>query len=82
MLPFDVSTLLFPLPLKEAIDILNVDKKLDPKDIETKYKHLFDVNDKSKGGSFYLQSKVSDWCLHPPSPVVACLNIAVQTWVQ
>lgn len=45
---------------QEAIDILNVDKKLDAKEIQEKYKHLFEANDKSKGGSFYLQSKVSD----------------------
>lgn len=33
----------------------------EPHDIETiekNYKHLFEVNDKAKGGSLYLQSKV------------------------
>ena len=28
------------------------------KEIEEKYQKLFELNDKSKGGSFYLQSKV------------------------
>lgn len=37
---------------------MNVNRKLDPEEVERKFKHLFDVNDKSKGGSFYLQSKV------------------------
>ena len=45
-------------PTQEAIDILNVDKKLDAAEVEAKYKHLFEANDRSKGGSFYLQSKV------------------------
>jgi len=35
-----------------------VNRKLDPQEIDKKYKHLFEVNDKAKGGSFYLQSKV------------------------
>ncbi|EEC14905.1 granulocyte macrophage csf signaling molecule, putative, partial [Ixodes scapularis] len=37
--------------------ILNVEK-LDPEKIAKNYDHLFQVNDKAKGGSFYLQSKV------------------------
>lgn len=39
------------------MQILNV-TKLEPKEIQEKYDHLFNLNDKSKGGSFYLQSKV------------------------
>ena len=39
------------------MQILNVNK-LDPKEVEEKYQHLFNMNEKSKGGSFYLQSKV------------------------
>ncbi|KAH9373819.1 hypothetical protein HPB48_007459 [Haemaphysalis longicornis] len=39
------------------MQILNIDR-LDPELLEKNYKHLFEVNDKSKGGSFYLQSKV------------------------
>ena len=45
------------MTLEEAQQILNVEK-LDPEEIKKKYEHLFAVNDKAKGGSFYLQSKV------------------------
>lgn len=45
------------LTIEEAQQILNV-SKLDPEEIKEKYEHLFKANDKSKGGSFYLQSKV------------------------
>ncbi|XP_013189970.1 mitochondrial import inner membrane translocase subunit Tim16 [Amyelois transitella] len=45
------------LTLEEAMQILNVDK-LDNEEIKRKYEHLFSMNDKSKGGSFYLQSKI------------------------
>lgn len=31
---------------------------MDPELIKKNYEHLFAVNDKFKGGSFYLQSKV------------------------
>ena len=48
----------YGLTLEEAIQILNVNKKLDANEVNEKFQHLFDVNDKSKGGSFYLQSKV------------------------
>lgn len=40
------------------MQILNVDKNSPKEEIEKKYTHLFEVNDKSKGGSLYLQSKV------------------------
>ncbi|OQR66655.1 mitochondria-associated granulocyte macrophage CSF signaling molecule-like [Tropilaelaps mercedesae] len=46
------------MTLEEAMQILNVDPKMKSTDIEKNYKHLFDVNDKSKGGTLYLQSKV------------------------
>ncbi|XP_053695171.1 mitochondrial import inner membrane translocase subunit tim16 [Sabethes cyaneus] len=45
------------MTLEEAQQILNI-SKLDPQEIQKNYEHLFHVNDKSKGGSFYLQSKV------------------------
>jgi mitochondrial import inner membrane translocase subunit TIM16 len=45
------------MTLEEAQQILNVNK-LEPEEIKKSYDHLFAVNDKSKGGSFYLQSKV------------------------
>ncbi len=46
------------LTLDEAKQILNVPDDSDREAIEKSFKHLFEVNDKSKGGSFYLQSKV------------------------
>ncbi|XP_055639639.1 mitochondrial import inner membrane translocase subunit Tim16 [Toxorhynchites rutilus septentrionalis] len=45
------------MTLEEAQQILNV-SKLDRELVQKNYDHLFQVNDKSKGGSFYLQSKV------------------------
>lgn len=45
------------LTLEEAQQILNV-SQLEPDEVQKNYEHLFNVNDKSKGGSFYLQSKV------------------------
>lgn len=45
------------MTVEEAQQILDV-SKLDREEILKKYEHLFNVNDKSKGGSFYLQSKV------------------------
>ncbi|CAH1802845.1 unnamed protein product [Owenia fusiformis] len=51
------------MTLEEAKQILNLERgkiltKEDIQEIEKTYKHLFDVNDRKKGGSFYLQSKV------------------------
>uniref|UniRef100_A0A6B2EE58 Putative mitochondrial import inner membrane translocase subunit tim16 n=1 Tax=Phlebotomus kandelakii TaxID=1109342 RepID=A0A6B2EE58_9DIPT len=45
------------MTLEEAQNILNMDK-LDKEVLEKQYKHLFEVNEKVKGGSFYIQSKV------------------------
>ncbi|CAN9505265.1 unnamed protein product [Ophioblennius macclurei] len=45
------------MSVQEAQQILNV-SKLTPEEIEKNFEHLFKVNDKSVGGSFYLQSKV------------------------
>lgn len=45
------------ISLDEAQQILNV-TDLNEEEVKKKYEHLFNVNDKSKGGSFYLQSKV------------------------
>ncbi|XP_012411118.1 mitochondrial import inner membrane translocase subunit TIM16 [Trichechus manatus latirostris] len=45
------------LSLQEAQQILNV-SKLSPEEIQKNYEHLFKMNDKYVGGSFYLQSKV------------------------
>ena len=52
------ETLRTGLTLDEAKQILNVEDVLDKERLEKNFKHLFDVNEKSKGGSFYLQSKV------------------------
>lgn len=45
------------LTLEEAMQILNVEK-LDSEKVKKSYEHLFTANDKAKGGSFYLQSKI------------------------
>nr|XP_046270727.1 mitochondrial import inner membrane translocase subunit tim16 isoform X2 [Scatophagus argus] len=45
------------MSLQEAQQILNV-STLTPEEIQKNYEHLFKVNDKSVGGSFYIQSKV------------------------
>uniref|UniRef100_A0A8D8TQZ9 Mitochondrial import inner membrane translocase subunit Tim16 n=1 Tax=Cacopsylla melanoneura TaxID=428564 RepID=A0A8D8TQZ9_9HEMI len=45
------------MTLEEAKDILDI-KLLEPEEIKKRYEFLFKVNDSSKGGSFYLQSKV------------------------
>ena len=45
------------ITLQESMQILNI-SKLDAPTVEKNFEHLFKVNDKSKGGSFYLQSKV------------------------
>ncbi|XP_054163898.1 uncharacterized protein LOC128961664 [Oppia nitens] len=51
----------FGMSLQEAMQILNVeDMKLTKPNEESilkNYNHLLEVNDKSKGGSFYIQSK-------------------------
>uniref|UniRef100_T1J0J8 Nudix hydrolase domain-containing protein n=1 Tax=Strigamia maritima TaxID=126957 RepID=T1J0J8_STRMM len=47
------------MTIQEARQILNVDENINEEEIKRKYDHLFAVNDKSKGGSFYLQSKIT-----------------------
>ena len=44
---------------QEAKNILHVNDIHDTEEVMKKYDHLFSVNDKAKGGSLYLQSKVS-----------------------
>ena len=50
------------MTLEEAKDILNISDSdiygADFEKLHNNYEHLFAGNDKSKGGSFYLQSKV------------------------
>lgn len=45
------------LSLDEAKQILNV-SDLNKKEVQERYDRLFNANDKSKGGSFYIQSKI------------------------
>lgn len=46
------------ISLEEALRILNVDRPDQTDLIEKNYKYLIESNDRSKGGSFYLQSKI------------------------
>ncbi|KOC59184.1 Mitochondrial import inner membrane translocase subunit Tim16 [Habropoda laboriosa] len=46
------------ISLEEALQILNVDRVDQVETIERNYKYLMEVNDRSKGGSFYIQSKI------------------------
>lgn len=46
------------MSLDEAKQILNINDLNNREQITKNYEHLFSVNDKVKGGSFYLQSKV------------------------
>ncbi|XP_068157536.1 mitochondrial import inner membrane translocase subunit Tim16 [Drosophila tropicalis] len=52
------SNLRTGMTLEEAKQILNIDDLKNVDTIVKNYEHLFSVNDRSKGGSFYLQSKV------------------------
>ncbi|XP_005391357.1 PREDICTED: mitochondrial import inner membrane translocase subunit TIM16 isoform X2 [Chinchilla lanigera] len=73
------------LSLQEAQQILNI-SKLSAEEIQKNYEHLFKVNDKSVGGSFYLQSKaqqlhVATWqaflslCLSLGEPLPNCHSL-------
>ncbi|KAL3232575.1 Mitochondrial import inner membrane translocase subunit TIM16 [Nakaseomyces bracarensis] len=48
------------ITLDESCKILNLDpiKDLNPDKINQRFDYLFNINDKEKGGSFYLQSKI------------------------
>jgi len=46
------------LTLDEALRILNAERPDQTEVIEQNYKYLMEANERSKGGSFYLQSKV------------------------
>lgn len=45
------------MSLEEAKQILNVEE-LDLEKVQKNYEYLYNINDKNKGGSFYIQSKV------------------------
>jgi import inner membrane translocase subunit TIM16 len=46
------------MTLEEAKQILNITPECDKAEIQKQYDRLFQLNDKNKGGSFYLQSKI------------------------
>lgn len=48
------------ITLDESCKILNIEESsnIDLDKVQQRYQYLFDVNDQSKGGSFYLQSKI------------------------
>ncbi|KNC84715.1 hypothetical protein SARC_03089 [Sphaeroforma arctica JP610] len=46
------------IDIAQARQVLNVSEKDSPEQIKKHFEHLFAVNEKKKGGSFYLQSKV------------------------
>merc|ERR1711879_213664 len=52
------ETMRMGMALDEAKQILNVEDIRDPEALKKSYEHLFSVNEKAKGGSFYIQSKV------------------------
>ncbi|EDX02343.1 mitochondrial import inner membrane translocase subunit tim16 [Drosophila yakuba] len=52
------SALAKDMTLAEAQQILNVKDLSDSQAIDSHYQHLFGANDKSNGGTFYIQSKV------------------------
>lgn len=45
------------MTLEEARQILNVSDNSNLEEVTKNYEFLFNINDKAKGGSFYLQSK-------------------------
>ncbi len=61
------------ISLEEAKEILNVEK-LDPEEIQKKYEHLFNANDKSKGGSFYIQGGWAKGFLRLPQKMLFYCN--------
>ncbi|XP_078274143.1 mitochondrial import inner membrane translocase subunit tim16 isoform X1 [Rhinoraja longicauda] len=62
----DAASSISGLSLQEAQQILNV-SQLSEEEIQQNYEHLFKVNDRSVGGSFYLQSKVPVHVLPTPA---------------
>ena len=46
------------MTVEEAMRILNVEDIHDAEKLQASFERLFEMNEKTKGGSFYLQSKV------------------------
>ena len=47
------------ISLQESMQILDVKPPLKEDEVKRRYEHLFEVNDKTKGGTLYLQAKVN-----------------------
>ncbi|OMJ90286.1 hypothetical protein SteCoe_7400 [Stentor coeruleus] len=48
-----------PMPISEAIQILQVPNEFSIEQIEERYSKLIKINDPNKGGSFYIQCKIT-----------------------
>ncbi|OMJ92890.1 hypothetical protein SteCoe_4223 [Stentor coeruleus] len=48
-----------PMPIFEAIQILQVPNEFNIDQVEEKYNKLLKINDPNKGGSFYIQCKIT-----------------------
>ena len=69
----------FCLCLQEALQILNLKSVNDLEGLQKNYEHLYSVNEKAKGGSFYVQSKVSHRLLLPKE--VLMMSTIRHPWV-
>jgi chromosomal replication initiation ATPase DnaA len=48
-----------PMPISEAIQILQVPNEFNLEQVEERYNKLLKINDPNKGGSFYIQCKIT-----------------------
>ncbi|OAF71892.1 Mitochondrial import inner membrane translocase subunit TIM16 [Intoshia linei] len=46
------------ITLNESKNILSIKDENNLEEINARFKYLYDINEKSKGGTFYLQSKI------------------------
>ncbi|KYM98422.1 PREDICTED: mitochondrial import inner membrane translocase subunit Tim16 [Cyphomyrmex costatus] len=80
------------LTLEEALRILNVGHPDQTELVDRNYKYLMEANDKSKGGSFYLQSKIvrakerideelkNQKATPPPPPPPMSQKVSASSW--
>ena len=47
------------MPIEEAINILQVPEACTAEEVEARFDKLFKINDPTKGGSFFIQCKVT-----------------------
>ena len=47
------------MPIEEAINILQVPDTFTAEEVESRFDKLFKINDPTKGGSFFIQCKVT-----------------------